>query len=1059
MKICLTLIINIWFIIINGQLVLANNALINSFQVKPTVFFKKVNGILQQRIDLKIASSQKINTPMLKVERGGIEYTREMPALRVGENEITIYLPDYRKREKTTFSILEGNRVLKSYQEEWQPQRHWEIYLVHSSHHDLGYTDLPDRVLEEHKNHLKKVVQYCKATEDWPEDSKFHYVIEQGWSVAYFMEHLKDLDLKEKFIHYVQNGQIEITALFGNQNIDLSSPEEINRLIYPSFKLQKEYGFDIKTAETNDMPGINWGIVSVLRAAGIRYLYAGIQDYFNWGQSVPAPWDEAQVMNRNAAGAFYWQGPDGKKVLFWYGGGSIDNVWLWEHGQAEQEIAQYLAKHEKHDYPFRMLLTRVLGGYRDNSLPDIRHSELVKEWNKKWDYPRIKFTNSKTFFEEFEQQHGASLRTIRGDFNPTDYNIGAICTPRETGINRMNQNDLVEAETFSTLAASLTDWPYPREQIDESYEHLQLYNEHCWGLQHPTGPAHAATISQKLNHSYQAAALVEDLQVKALNRLADEVNLTDSSYYLIVYNSLSHSRTDLVTVAAHSTIPSGRPFFQEQRTRHNHTFHVWRSAEASNRKLHQLPTELFEQPFAIKDMSTGKIVPHQVRLIADPMLPVPYAASRMALSQVTQNSVGGLNYQRNQAIDLNFIAADVPALGYKVFQVIPQEVNQSIDKSEPFNQFETPYYQVNITDKSFQVTNKATNHSLFRLSSPYFPGQFFVRNVSGGEIELPVIDSIKIIENGPIYTRISIKATHDNVPKIQQEVTFYHALKRIDFATRILKDATPYKEYYIAFPFDLDNPKFRIRSTNSILEPIKDQLPGTNTDAYTARDGLAIFNKENNVIFSNVEAPIVRLGKLWPGYLSQAHHGRKPRDFEHAFTDKFKQSDVFSLVAVNNFRTNFTPVYSGDMLFRYSITSASGSYNAEATKRFTASNTNPLIPVIMQGPQEGNFPQQYSYLQVSDPALELTTLKAAEDGKGHVLRLLETSGKSGKATIQLDSIQFKEAWLTNLQEERVEKLVTKDNLLEVPYSPFCIISIYLASDSDFKVEEKYFHSY
>jgi hypothetical protein len=29
------------------------------------------------------------------------------------------------------------------------PSRRWEVHLVHGSHHDLGYTDLPSNVLRE----------------------------------------------------------------------------------------------------------------------------------------------------------------------------------------------------------------------------------------------------------------------------------------------------------------------------------------------------------------------------------------------------------------------------------------------------------------------------------------------------------------------------------------------------------------------------------------------------------------------------------------------------------------------------------------------------------------------------------------------------------------------------------------------------------------------------------------------------------------------------------------------------------------------------------------------
>jgi len=42
----------------------------------------------------------------------------------------------------------------------WQPQKHWEVYLVHYAHHDLGYTDVPSSVLEEYHGFMDKVLQF-----------------------------------------------------------------------------------------------------------------------------------------------------------------------------------------------------------------------------------------------------------------------------------------------------------------------------------------------------------------------------------------------------------------------------------------------------------------------------------------------------------------------------------------------------------------------------------------------------------------------------------------------------------------------------------------------------------------------------------------------------------------------------------------------------------------------------------------------------------------------------------------------------------------------------------
>ena len=63
----------------------------------------------------------------------------------------------------------------------------------------------------------------------------------------------------------------------------------------------------------------------------------------------------------------------------------------------------------------------------------------------------------------------------------------------------------------------------------------------------------------------------------------------------------------------------------------------------------------------------------------------------------------------------------------------------------------------------------------------------------------------------------------------------YSGLKRIDFNNRILKDADGSRRFYIAFPFDVEKPRFRFEGPLNVIRPVEDQLPGTTTDYYAAQ--------------------------------------------------------------------------------------------------------------------------------------------------------------------------------------------------------------------------------
>jgi hypothetical protein len=118
-------------------------------------------------------------------------------------------------------------------------------------------------------------------------------------------------------------------------------------------------------------------------------------------------------------------------------------------------------------------------------------------------------------------------------------------------------------------------------------------------------------------------------------------------------------------------------------------------------------------------------------------------------------------------------------------------------------------------------------------------------------------------------------------PQVTGEITLYDRVKRVDFAHRLLRDATSHYERYVAFPFALTPPHFRLQASNSVIEPVRDQLPGSNTSAYTVQ-----------------------------GWVSVAD--------ERA---EFTHGHLYSLLMASNFRTNFAPVQPSDVLFRYSLTS------------------------------------------------------------------------------------------------------------------------------------------
>lgn len=287
------------------------------------------------------------------------------------------------------------------------------------------------------------------------------------------------------------------------------------------------------------------------------------------------------------------------------------------------------------------------------------------------------------------------------------------------------------------------------------------------------------------------------------------------------------------------------------------------------------------------------------------------------------------------------------------------------------------------------------------------------------------------------------KSSGAGCPQLIQEIILYDKIKRIDFANRILKDSTPLLEIYFAFPFKVENPSFRFEGSDSVIEPLRDQFPGSNSNYYAVQHWADVSDGNVGMTLSCIESHLLEFGGLWPCYVSQAHHGVTPPDFGREFVkqNELTKGYMYAFVLDSNFRTNFQPVQQGDMLFRYSITAHKGEQKQNLASYFGWAICNPLVPVSIDGKKQGTLGSKIGLCQLDKPNVFLLTLKKAEDGDGIIARLLETEGKEVTATLTMPHLVIKKAQQTNLVEENIAELPSTEHSVTVPVKPFGITTI------------------
>ena len=893
----------------------------------------------------------------------------------------------------------------------WTPGRHWEVYLVQVSHLDLGYTDLQSNLYREHDGFIDDVVRTCQETADWPEESKFRYVIEQSWPVLHYLEH-RPPEAGEQLARLIHEGRVEVNAFLGNETSELCGHEEQIRLVYPSFRLKQRFGVPIRTAELNDVPGVSWGLVSVLAGSGIRYFSPRLPSYFSWGTNKVHPfWDEEAVLPTDSSGAFWWEGPDGSRVLLWYG----YRMWLWTFDQSVRDLPKHLVQHQEHGYPFDIVRFGFESSGRDNAPPDVRLSEIAREWNSRWAYPKLVVSTNTMFFERLERESGDQLRVLRGDLPNTDYTVGATSTAQETGINRLTHDVLTSAEKLAACASLVSDYPYPADALAEAYDCALLYDEHTWGMGHPIGPAQDSCSNQKRQFAYRAAALAQDVLLKSTNRLADQVHLDDEGYHLVVFNPLAHERTDVVRVPAVIPTPCGRPMYWSYPAPGEDRAPWWVSSAAIGRQIANLPFPLLEGAFELIDLSTGKSVPYQVITLDDPLAAREFAAYRYALGV----------YDPAELKMLAFVAQAVPSVGFKTYRFVPVKEKPSFESSlrVEAHSLENRFYRITLDPESGAIASifdKELQREWVDDQAPHGFNQLVVRSPREGTEMLASQLSIAQGQTGPVLGSLIVKGEGFGCPRLTQEIILYESVKRIDFANRVLKDATPLLEVYFAFPFAADEPRFRYEASNSVIEPIRDQLPGSNTDAYAMQHWVSMWDKCGSITWSSLEAPVMEVGGLWPGYVSHAHHAVSPPGYGHEFLrdpSQLEKGHIYSYVMGNNFKTNFQPVQVADALFRYSMTSNEGEWVQDSAQNFGWAASTPLVPVGVVGKQAGSLPVSSSFCQVDQPNVLVLTIKGAENGEGLIVRLAETEGRDTLVKVTMPYLEISRAVEANLVEE------------------------------------------
>ena len=421
-----------------------------------------------------------------------------------------------------------------------QPLIHRDIYLVHHSHTDIGYSHLQAEVETIQNNNIFKALELIDRTKDYPEDSRFVWNVESLWAVENFLGIASEAD-KQRFIAAVKSGSIALSANYANILTGLCTPEEMHWIVEYADSLRAWYGLPINSAMQTDIPGMSWSMVDAYAAHGIRYLSQGpnyIPDMPDGGDRI------GSTLREQGDKPYWWKGTTDKdSILVWTAGQGYGGWHGFTAGaigeRGTRKIAAYMNELAAKGYPYDMVQWRY-NIVSDNGPVDSTISDFVREWNEKYSSPRLIVSNVNDMMAEFDRKHGKQIPTWSGDFTPY-WEDGAYSTAKEEG------NVRVLSARLSNLidAAKILNKPIDPHLLYRAKRSIVMWHEHTWGawcsISDPD--AHFTTDQWRVKKAFADSA---GWYVERIERIISPHD--PKSRELLVVNTLPWDRLGLVEV-------------------------------------------------------------------------------------------------------------------------------------------------------------------------------------------------------------------------------------------------------------------------------------------------------------------------------------------------------------------------------------------------------------------------------------------------------------------------------------------------------------------------------
>lgn len=859
--------------------------------------------------------------------------------LEAGENRFFFEVPEVSSAQSLPLTVTRGKEELAAETVTIEPVRHWRMNLVQHTHTDIGYTRSQMEILAEHLRYIDYALDYCDATDDYPDAAKFRWTCEISWAVSEYLK-CRPAEQIARLKQRVKEGRIELATMY--LNFDELPDEQTLAASLAPLKQFREAGMRAELAMQDDVNGIGWCFSEYFADAGVKYLNMGTH-----GHRALICFDKPTV--------FWWQSPSGKKVLAYraehYNQGNFFGVHTDDFEQFETRVLEYLGQLEAKDYPYDICAAQHSGYFTDNAPPSTKSCEMVRRWNEKYEWPKLRTAVATEFIKTVESDYADRIQTIRGAW-PDWWTDGFASGAREAAVSRITHSNIIANQAGLSFAKMLgAELPEGmNERIDGINNALLFYDEHTFGysesVRDPYGLETWEQRSLKQSYAWEAyryAGLLGENTMGLLQSFVPKANVPS----IAVFNTLNWSYSGIAKVYIdHQILPKEKAF---------------RIVDEAG---HEIPAQAGESRsdgtywcLYVKDVPALGYARYRVEVLDEPR-PAVVAADKLADKRVENEwytidfdpSRGTIHQLYDKALGKPLLSADAEwEMGEFIYEII--------DSRHPMEKYTAP--------------------------------QFLRRR--------PERIRFERYEKGPIWDtyRFRGETVAGREPNnLMVEYRVYNVEKKIEVVYRLRKKAvTDPEAIYIAFPYEVEAGKIHLDVPGGNIEAGVDQIPGSSNDWYTVQNFATARSERSQVVMGSPEIPLMQFGAINTG---RYEAGAVPQS-----------TNMYSWPMNNYWVTNFNADQMGELQWSYFITSSTDNSIGYAT-RFAWENRIPFLTRVLQADERSTagFPAA-SLLKIVPQNLLLVNMRPVEGERAVMLQLREIDGKparfeatSGKIAIQ-----------------------------------------------------------